>query len=272
MAMDSKETRFEGHKVHYWEGGSGFPILMLHGVGPGTSIVGNFGPALEPLTEKFHLFAMDLIGFGGSDRNRNKPFFDVELWVRQAQALLALMPDGPIGVIGHSMGGAIALKLAGREERVAKVMTSCGVGTSYPITDALNAFWSVPQDRDDLSRTMRRMVYSADALTDAMIEDRWKFLAQKGYPEYFAALFAEPRQRFIDAAVLSDAEFRRIKAQIVMLHGRDDQPCPPQLTTEVLARKLPRADIALLGRCGHNLPRERTAAFLQSAFALFADP
>jgi 2-hydroxymuconate-semialdehyde hydrolase len=269
--MDSKETRFEGHKVHYWESGSGFPILMLHGVGPGTSIVGNFGPVLEPLSNRFHVFAMDLIGFGGSDRNRNEPFFDVELWVRQAQAMLGLMPAGPVGVVGHSMGGAIALKLAAREERVVKVMTSCGIGTSYPITEALNAFWSVPRDRDDLRRTMGRMVYSGDALTDAMIEDRWTLLAQPGYPEYFAALFAEPRQRFIDAAVLADAELGRIAAQVVMLHGRDDQPCPPQLTTEVLARKLLHADIALLGRCGHNLPRERTAAFLQSAFALFAE-
>jgi hypothetical protein len=37
------------HQVHYLEGGSGFPLPMLHGVGPGTSVMGNFGPVLEPL-------------------------------------------------------------------------------------------------------------------------------------------------------------------------------------------------------------------------------
>ena len=107
--MESKHTDVEGYKVHYWEGGKGFPILMMHGVGPGTSIMGNFQPALDGLCEQFHIFAMDLIGFGGSDRKTSTPYFDVDLWVRQAEAMLKLMPPGPVGVIGHSMGGALAL-------------------------------------------------------------------------------------------------------------------------------------------------------------------
>src|SRR5690606_34550359 len=77
--MDSKFTIIGERKVHYWEGGSGFPVLMMLGVGPGTSIVGNFGPVLEPLCEHLHVFAMDLIGFGRSDRKPDAPFFDVDL-------------------------------------------------------------------------------------------------------------------------------------------------------------------------------------------------
>jgi 2-hydroxymuconate-semialdehyde hydrolase len=267
--MDSKHTTFEGHKVHYLEAGAGFPILMLHGVGPGTSCLANYGPVLEPLSQKFHLFCMDLIGFGNSERNRNQPFFDVDLWVRQAEAMIELMPDGPVGVIGHSMGGALALKVAARSHRVTKVMTSCGVGAPYPITEALTGFWSMPKDRAAMREIMSHMVYAGDSVSDQMIEDRWALLNRPGYPEYFGELFSEPQQQLIDMAVLSDNEIAGIKAQVVMLHGRDDQPCPPELTTLALARKLPRADIHLLGHCGHNLPRERTADFLEYSHALF---
>ncbi len=267
--MDSKFTTFEDHKVHYLEAGSGFPILLLHGVGPGTSIAANFAPVLEPLSRRFHIFGMDLIGFGQSDRNSRRPFFDVDLWVRQAEAMLALMPAGPVGIIGHSMGGAIALKVAARNERIVKAMTSCGVGSAYPITRALSDFWSVPADRGAMRTVMGRMMYSAASVTDQMIEDRWKLLNQPGYPEYFSELFAQPQQRLLDMAVLSDDEIGRIKASVVMLHGRDDQPCPPDMTTLVLSRKLPQADVHLLGRCGHNLPRERTDAFVSHAYALF---
>lgn len=267
--MDSRHAILEGHKVHYWEGGAGFPILMLHGVGPGTSIQGNFAPVLEPLSRQFHIVAMDLIGFGGSERNRNRPYFDVDLWVRQALAMLDVMPAGPVGIIGHSMGGAIALKAAARSNRIVKAMTSCSVGTAYRVNSTLNAFWSPPKDREALRQVMGGMVHSAAAVTDEMIEDRWTLLNQPGYPDYFGELFAEPRQRFIDAAVLTEDEIAAIQAEVVMLHGRDDRPCPPDQTTLVLARKLPRADVHLLGRCGHNLPRERTAAFVQHATALF---
>lgn len=54
-----------------------------------------------------------------------------------------------------------------------------------------------------------------------------------------------------------------------MIHGRDDHPCPPKQTTLVLAEALPRADVMLVGRSGHNLPRERTDAYLSAAFELF---
>jgi 2-hydroxymuconate-semialdehyde hydrolase len=78
--LESKYTEVDGVRAHYWQGGSGFPLLMLHGVGPGTSSQGNYGPVLEPLAARCHIVAPDLIGFGGSHRKRTQPYFDIELW------------------------------------------------------------------------------------------------------------------------------------------------------------------------------------------------
>lgn len=268
--LESKTTTFDGIKVHTWEGGSGFPVLMIHGVGPGTSIQGNFGPVLEPLASRCRLVAMDLIGFGASGRKPAAPFFDVELWVRQAEAMLARLPAGECGVAGHSMGGALALKLAARNPRITKVLTSSSVGARYAIPTALDSFWSAIADRDALRAAMKDMVHDPAAVTDAMIEDRFKLLSSGDYATYFAQMFAAPRQPYLDAGVLSDAELAAIKASVVMLHGRDDKPCPPHFTTEALAKKLPQADVHLLGRCGHNLPRERQGEYIAAALALFA--
>jgi pimeloyl-ACP methyl ester carboxylesterase len=117
---------------------------------------------------------------------------------------------------------------------------------------------------------MLRMVGNPSALTDAMIDDRWKLLSSGDYAAYFADLFPAPRQRYLDAAVITDAEYAAIGAEVVMLHGRDDQPCPPELTTLAIAKRITAADVHLLGGCGHNLPRERTADYLSAALALFA--
>ena len=38
MALTERDIAVEGHRVHVWEGGEGFPILMLHGSGPGAGI------------------------------------------------------------------------------------------------------------------------------------------------------------------------------------------------------------------------------------------
>ncbi|MGB0631007.1 MAG: alpha/beta fold hydrolase [Alphaproteobacteria bacterium] len=272
MTIESRHTDFNGYDVHYWEGGSGFPVLMLHGVGPGTSIMGNFEPAMAPLTERYHLFAADLIGFGESGRKSAAPLFDVDLWVEQGLALLGAMPDGPCGIAGHSMGGALSLKIAAASDRITHVLTSSTVGTSYPLTSALDAFWSLPADRDELRAAMADMVADPAAVTDAMIEGRWDLLAQDGYAEYFGAMFAPPRQQYIDAGKITDAEFDALNGRgvrISMIHGTEDKPCPADLTTAELAKRLPNAKATMIENCGHNLPREFTGKYLAAAYDLF---
>ena len=268
--LERKSTIVEGIRVQYWEGGGGFPVLMLHGVGPGTSIQGNYGPVLEPLGARCRIVAADLIGFGGSDRKPAPPYFDVDLWLRQAAAMLDLLPPGPWGVGGHKLGGALALKLAARTPRITKVLTSSAVGAAYAIPAALDAFWSLPADTAALRKAMERMVYDPAAVTDAMIDDRWAFISSGDYAAYFAAMFAAPRQRYLDAAVVTEQEFAAIAADVVMLHGRDDQPCPAEATTMAMAARIRHADVHLYGRCGHNLPRERPSDYFAAAGALFS--
>lgn len=270
MTLESRRADIEGYDVHYWEGGSGFPVLMMHGVGPGTSIMGNFEPAMAPLAERYHIFATDLIGFGESARKTTQPYFDVDLWVRQGLALLERLPEGPCGVAGHSMGGAIALKIAAASDRVTHVLTSSTVGTSYPLTGALDAFWSLPADRAELRAAMENMMFDPGAVTDGMIEGRWELLAQDGYAEFFSAMFGGDRQRYIDAGVLTDAEFDALASKkISLIHGTGDKPCPADLTSVKLAERLPHARLELIEDCGHNLPREFTGTYLDAAYALF---
>src|SRR5262249_49761831 len=156
--------------------------------------------------------------------------------------------------------------------RVTKVLTSSSIGAPYLLPSALDQFWSVPSDAAALTLAMQRMVHDPAAVSADMVADRWALFQQPGYAQYFGAMFDAPRQRYIDAAILSDDEIANIKARVVMLHGRDDQPCPAESTSVALARRLPRADLHLLGSCGHNLPRERTADYLAAAIELFSAP
>lgn len=268
--LESRYTNVENLQVHYWEGGSGFPVLMLHGVGPGTSIMGNFEPAMKPLSDRYHVFASDLIGFGKSARKSEPPYFDAELWVQQGLALIDLLPEGPCGVAGHSMGGAVCLKLAARSDRVTHVLTSSTVGTAYQLNVYLDAFWSLPSDRKELRAAMENMVADPAAVTDAMIEGRWELLKQDGYAEYFGEMFSGERQRYLDAGIVSDAEFTALATKKVsMIHGTHDKPCPLEDTTRKLAKRLPNAAVTVVENCGHNLPREATDAYLEAAFDLF---
>ncbi len=107
------------------------------------------------------------------------------------------------------------------------MLTSSSIGAAYPLNEAIDGFWALPANRAELRRAMARMVHAAGAVTEEMIEGRRQLLERAGYAEYFGAMFAPPRQRYIDAGIVSRDEVGRIDEDVVMLHGRDDQPCPP---------------------------------------------
>jgi 2-hydroxymuconate-semialdehyde hydrolase len=262
------DANFEGLRIHGWEGGRGFPLLLIHGSGPGASTLGNWRLVLEPLAAQYHVIAADLVGFGLSDRKRTPPFFDVELWLRQAQCLLDRFDAEQVGVLGHSLSGALALKLAARDRRVAKVMTTGTMGAGFTPNEYLARVWTFPRSRAELRLVAECLVHDPSTITDAYIENRLPVLNAPGYAEYFGAMFAGDKQSFVDATVLSPAELRAITCEVTLLHGRDDLPLPVQLTMAIAA-ELPQADVVLLGGCGHSPALEHPQKLIAAAAVLF---
>ena len=60
MSYSNHHFDFEGVKASYLVGGAGFPILMIHGSGPGASTIGNWRLVLEPLDILTSGFIVDL--------------------------------------------------------------------------------------------------------------------------------------------------------------------------------------------------------------------
>ena len=258
-----------GATAHMWEGGSGFPLLLMHGVGPGTSTLANFGRVLEPLAARYHLFATDLVGFGLSGRKSAPPYFDYDLWLDQVQTVLDRMPEGPVGVIGHSLSGSLGLRLAARHRRVEKLLLSCPLGTDFEVNESLARAWTFPSDKEDLRETMSLVYYDTSSLTDDNLDYRYSVLTKDGYGAYFDKIFAGDKQALVGPTIVTADEIARISAEVVIVHGREDRAVPIEATTEKLARMLKGADIHALARCAHGPATERTEEFMAIATALF---
>ena len=99
----------DGARLHYVERGSGPPIVMIHGLA-GQS--GHFTHSIvDLLADEFRVIVVDRPGAGHSTRRRREPA-NVRAQARViADFIAALGLDRPF-VVGHSLGGAIALALA----------------------------------------------------------------------------------------------------------------------------------------------------------------
>jgi 2-hydroxymuconate-semialdehyde hydrolase len=258
----AKNFIFEDIPVHYLEGGTGFPLLLIHGSGPGASSIGNWRTILEPLAERYHVFAMDLIGFGNSGRRPAPPYFDMALWQRQAEAMIDIMPGADIGLLGHSISGALALRLAAAQPRISRLMTTGAMGASFPINDSTVQCWTFPKDAAALRETAEMLIFDHSLITDAYMQNRIATLFEdKDYETYFSQMFSRPAAATMADTLVAADELARIKIPVTMLHGRNDIAFPPSITL-ALADALPQANVLLLSRCSHSVALEQSAQLL----------
>lgn len=270
MPFREFQIDFEGLPVHCYEAGSGFPILLLHGSGAGTSSTSNWALVMDDLAQRYHVFAADLIGFGLSARKINAPYFDIELWTRQTQFLLdRFTGSDAAGVIGHSLSGFLALRLAANNIRVVKVAVTGSPGTAFALTQALGAAWSFPNSVQELRDMYTYVVADPSALTDNFYESRLELLNTPGYAAYFSAMFAGDKQVYVDQMVLTRSELASIRAQVLFIHGIEDQVVPFTQATLPLMRLIKNADAALFGGCGHGPALEQPEKFMHAITGLF---
>ncbi len=267
--MNERTFSFENLQAHYIESGNGFPILMIHGSGPGASTVGNWSKVLAPLADRYHVYAMDLIGFGKSGRKPAPPYFDFSLWLEQCTEMIGRIPGERIGIIGHSVSGSLALKLAGSDKRITKVMTTGSMGAVFQANEATEAAWSFPANRERLRAAAESFIHDKSLIDEAYLSAREKVLFSGDYAAYFSKMFEGDKHRYIDQARLSAEELHKLTCDVLMVHGRDDKPFPAEPLTLTISRSIPHADVVLLGRCSHSVAFEHPEKFLALAKSFF---
>ena len=99
--------------------GKGHPIVLLHGM---AGSLRYWNPVIPLLSERHRVIALDLLGFGQSPKPKTD--YTADNHVREiCRSLDALAVDEPVTLVGHSMGGLIALRLAVRQpERVHRLV------------------------------------------------------------------------------------------------------------------------------------------------------
>src|ERR1700761_3186947 len=106
MSLELKTVKSHYVPVRYLEGGSGAPLVFLHGAGGALAT----DPFLNKLAEKYHVYAPLLPGYGDSEECpeiRDILDFTLHSW----DVVEALGLKDPI-LVGHSMGGMIAGEMA----------------------------------------------------------------------------------------------------------------------------------------------------------------
>lgn len=96
-----------GARLHYVEAGTGEPLVLLHGLG---ADIQDWTAQMPVFAQHFRVLAFDLPGFGQSPRGTRA--LNVPRYAQDIRAALDALGIPRCILIGHSMGGAVALQTA----------------------------------------------------------------------------------------------------------------------------------------------------------------
>lgn len=270
MENNSKFMDVKGIKTHYHEQGSGKKIVLIHGSGPGVSAWANWRLTYPILSEHFHLFAPDIVGFGYTERPESVTY-TLDLWVDHLIGFIESVSGGEtVHLIGNSLGGALALQIAHRRpDLIDKMVLMGAVGISFPISEGLDKVWGYEPSVENMKKILDIFTYDSSFITDDLAKLRYEASIQPGFQEAFSSMFPEPRQRHVEALALTEEEIKNLSTPTLLIHGREDQVIPYEETTLKIFKLLPDAELHVFSKCGHWTQIEKTVPFCDQVTTFF---
>jgi 2-hydroxymuconate-semialdehyde hydrolase len=249
-----------GITTNYHDLGSGFPVLMLHGSGPGVSAWANWRLVMPSLAERARVIAPDMAGFGYTER-RPDLRYDMDTWVAQAIGMLDALGIEQADLVGNSFGGGLALQVAIRHpHRIRRLVLMGSVGVRFDITPALDAVWGYTPSIETMRGLLDLFAYDRSLANDDLAKLRYEATIRPGFQESFAAMFPAPRQRWVDAMTSRAEDIKALPHETLVIHGREDLVIPLD-TSLTLAQWIPNAQLHVYGKCGHWTQIEHAARF-----------
>lgn len=145
--MKRSSFRLKGGVLAFLKEGEGPPVVLIHGAGNRAEI---WKELFAALTEAYTLYVLDLPGHGCSSY---MPCLRIEDYSSQILEFLEAADLEGVTLVGHSMGGAIALKAVPFSKRVATLVL-VGTGPRLRVNPRLLSIL-----REDFSRGVELMVH-----------------------------------------------------------------------------------------------------------------
>lgn len=248
--------------TNYLEQGKGYPLIFIHGSGPGVSAYANWRLVLPQIAEVAHCYAPDMIGFGYSSKpTGDEVAYGRELWTQQIVDFMDALGIEKADFLGNSFGGSLAISMVlNHPERVRKVITMGAMGPDGEIPEGLDKVWGYEPSPENMMKMINLFTYNKKYATQELANIRYQASVEPGFHEAFGSMFPAPRQPSFEDLSFKDEEIATIKNQALIVHGREDQVIPVSNSYRLI-NLLENAELHVFGGCGHWTQIEKSNEF-----------
>jgi len=245
-----------GNTIFYVVKGAGEPLILIHGYGAGSWL---WEKQFDLLSQRYRVYALDLLGHGYSDRPRIA--YTPDAYIHFLRDFMDAVGVEKATLIGNSMGGGLAWSVAGLfPERVDKlILIDCippdvlGQGRN----DSFRALADLGRhplllylvyanrNRDSQKWILQECVVDKTLITPEVVDRQYEFSRIKGTTWSLYSTFRNAK----DAVKLKDI-LPRIKQPTLLIWGEKDLLFPPSVG-ELLRQAIAGSILHVIERSGH---------------------
>jgi pimeloyl-ACP methyl ester carboxylesterase len=232
------DWQWRGYNIRYTEAGQGKPLFLIHGFG---ACIGHWQKNLPHLAEGgYHVYAMDLLGFGASA----KPSLDysLDLWQEQIKDFWTEKINQPTVFIGNSIGALLSLMLVTNHPEISAggVLINCAGGLNHR-PDELNLLLRIimgtftklvsspltgkfifngVRQKNRIRNTLYQVYRDRNAVTDELVEMLYQPSCDIGAQQVFASVLTAP------PGLSPDLLLPNLQHPLLILWGEEDPWTP----------------------------------------------
>ncbi|MEA5596600.1 alpha/beta fold hydrolase [Rivularia sp. UHCC 0363] len=201
---------WKGYKIQYTVMGTGKPLVLIHGFG---ASIGHWKKNIPVLADAgYQVFALDLLGFGGSDKAPIE--YSVDLWVELIKDFWQEHIKQPAVFIGNSVGALISLTIAAEHPEITSgaVLINAAGGLSHrsnelnpPLRFVMGSFnklvghpitgkfvFNNIRRKSQIRRTLYQVYRDRNAVTDELVDMLYEPSCDEGAQQVFASILTAP--------------------------------------------------------------------------------
>lgn len=278
----SRFVQVGAYKTHYIEsGGDGVPVILVHGGGPGAA--GEFGWAnnIGAIGEHTRTIAVDLIGFGLSDKPMEKEFSH-EFFAEHLARFIDTLCIEQFYLAGNSMGAYVAARYAldhpGRVKKLLLVSSgtiAAGMGVEMGTTEGMKKLVAYDGTKEGLKNFLTGILHHPERITQETLDKRYEYAQIPGVQEVqksFLNYFRNRRVNEPEIAQWFDLRTRlpNINIPVHFIWGRKDIFASANIAEEVVDL-LPNTSFEWFEDSGHVVQNDEPEHFNKVALKFFFD-
>ena len=275
MANEPFEAAYvlaNGIKTHYVHAGQGEPVVLVHGGGPGASGKHNWGKNIAALAKHFSVYAVDLIGYGYTD----KPSIDYTYKAKVdhvASFIDALCLKG-VRLSGNSMGCYVVTRyMLEYPENVKKLfmVATATVASAMNVGEISkqggNVRWKVGDTvtEEYMRDWLSMLLHNKQNITDELVRERVRLgqlpgaaEAQASYRKHMQLIKSNPNLRqWFDIS----NRLPQMTTPMALVWGKDDQFAPIELGNKIKALLPNLQNFYVVEGAGHQVQNDQPEKF-----------